>query len=365
MDKAKNTSIVDMGGYQTELIGKVMTPDEMPPSQISQELKSPVMEFARNEVNRPDLAQLAYSYKDPDNIFIADQAAPFYPVSDVNGKYRKFNEDTFYNEPMVAIGKEDHPNKVKWGSAYVNYDLSGRALSIFLSKLDEDQAITQYGSIAKWRAVSTLVLTRMLLLQREREVATLYQTTANFASGYYSTPTAWTTVTTLPKSDVITAVDTPLLAPPNTIICAHDVYRCLQKHADVRSDVTISVPKRAQGNAIVDIPSLAAYFDINNFVVGSALYNSTPASSSPTFTRIWLNYFTVCRLDTMGGTDLSPSFAVTFKLQTQSFPNVSGWSVKSVMDNVAGFAGGELLMVGYWAQPVVFSDKTGYSLKAI
>jgi hypothetical protein len=39
--------------------------------------------------------------------------------------------------------------------------------------------------------------------------------------------------------------------------------------------------------------------------------------------------------------------------------------VKSISDGIAGVAGGELLMVGYWVEPIIYAQKTGYSLKAL
>jgi hypothetical protein len=112
---------------------------------------------------------------------------------------------------------------------------------------------------------------------------------------------------------------------------------------------------------VVRRTAIERFFD-SAIAVGSARYNSTPASSTATYSRIWANYVGVVHI---GGTgELATPFCRTYRLQSEAFPNVNGWAVKSVMSNVS-FAGGEILMVGYFAQEKVFANMSGYLLKAL
>lgn len=85
-----------------------------------------------------------------------------------------------------------------------------------------------------------------------------------------------------------------------------------------------------------------------------------------TLSYIWQNYVAVLhnQMNT-GAPEFDAPFCVSFKLQSASFPNVQGFTVKSVMDTAGSMAGGELMMVGYWCQEKVFAANNGYLLKAL
>jgi len=361
----KNVKIQDQIAG-TPIIGKVLTPEEFSGKEASNFLRSSIQEYARNEINRTDMASLAQAYSQKESDFIADTVAPFVPVTSLVGKYRVFDERTFFDRPETANSKNVDPNQIEYGSSYTNFDLSGKALAVWMSDIDRDEAINMYGSVAKWRKINTLLLARLLMLDREIRVADLYQTTGNFDTNMVASLTAWSGVATVPKKDVIDNIygSYPLYAPMTHIILPHDVWYTLKTHADVRSDVTVGVGKRGKGITTVDDEALNHYFD-TQVVVGHAMYNSTPASSTMTASRIWANYVTPVHLGDPGGDELSPSFAVTFKLKSTSFPNVDGWTVRSYRRESPGVVGGEMLAVGYWTDEQVYSQKLGWSLKAL
>lgn len=323
-----------------------------------------VREFAgANEAFRSDLSQAAYAYKDGEQNYIADLAAPMFPVQTLTGKYRKLDERTFYDAPAANAGKDTPPNRINFGSEYVNFDLTGRALAMYLSKVDLDEAVNQWGSVAKFRKICTDLLTRLLLLDRELAVASLYQTSGNYASGFTATPTVWSAANSTPQADVVTAEDT-ILTPRDLLVMGHNVYRALQQSAAVKGATTVSGAKRSEMQPFVNQDVIKYFFD-SEIIVGSARYNSTPKSGTPTLTNIWKDYVTVCHLGSNpGGDELSAPFVRTFKLQSSAFPNVNGWTVKTVPDN-STIAGGEILMVGYFSDEVIFAQKSGYLIKAL
>lgn len=342
---------------------------DIPQQQIATNLGGTnVAYFSRNEMNRMDLANLAWAYKDPDFTFIGsdENVMPMRPVTSLKSKVRVMAERTFYDRANTLQGGQSSPSaRVTYESTYTDYDLSQRSLAIVMSDIEKDEAVNQWGSVAKWRSVNTMLLTHLLRLDLELEIATLLQADATYASGYYAdVSNSWAGTLGTPKADVITAEDTPILAPKNRMIFGHDVYRACQKSAQITGDTTVSGPKRSTLQPYVNLEAIQNYFDCP-ISVGSALYNSTPASTTPTYTRIWLNYAIVCHQTSPGGNDLAPSFCMNLKLQSPTFPNVNGWTVKSVRDELNSLPGAEILMVGYWIDPVVFSQKLGYKLKAI
>ena len=337
---------------------------DVPASQLSQDMKNPVMEFARNEQHRPLLAQAAYAYKD--DSFIADQVAPFYTngITSMIGQYRKFNERTFYDRPETETAKDAPPGRINFGSALEDYDLTGRALSIFLSKADEGQAITQYGSVAQWRNIATMMLTKLLLLDREITVADLYQTAGNYAAGFTATASPlWSDAAATLLEDVATGEDA-LYTEADTYVLGYDVYRQLQRHPAITGATTVTGPRRSQLRPMVTVEGINAYFEVP-IIVGKARYNSTPQADTVTMTRIWQNNLTIAHLKTdPGGPDMSAPFVRTFLLNNSSLPNYNGFSVKTVQTN-ASLLGGEMLMVGYFSQEKVYADKSGYKLECL
>jgi len=322
-----------------------------------------ISQFGSNEVNRIHLADAAYLYANDQMDFIADQVAPVFPVNSLAGKYRKFDERMNFDRPDVKRGKDSPPAKINQGSEFENYDLSGRALSVYMSNVDRDDAVNQYGSTAKWRKVLTEQLTHLLLIDLEIEVADLLQTTGNYASGFTATATPlWSDASANFQENVMTGEDA-LYADRDVIVMGYDVYRQCQKSPQIKGASTVSSGsgKRKDNLPFVNLESISNFFD-SEIVVGKARYNSSPESSTMTLSRIWANHAVIMHRGS--GREFETPFARIFKLQSQTFPNVGGFTVKSVMDS-SSIAGGELLMVGYWAQPKVFAQKAGYKLKCL
>jgi len=339
----------------------IMSDREMPMGQLMTEMKS-VREFASNEVHRPLLAQAAYAYKD--NSFIADQVAPFYGVKVLHGEYRKFAERTFYDQPETNKGKDTPPARIEWEDTLEDFDLTGRALAIYLSNVDKDQAVIQYGSEAAWRNVATMMLTRLLLIDREITVADLYQTSGNYAAGFTATASPlWSDAAAKLLTNVHTGEDA-LLTAADTMVIGHNVMRTLQIHPAITGATTVGGQRRSQLYPYVDLMGLETYFD-RKIIVGGARYNSTPATSTLTLSRKWADYVTICHLQPdPGGADMSAPFVRTFILDSPVVPNFRGFAVKSVVEN-STLAGGEVLMVGYFSQEKIFAQKSGYLLEAL
>jgi len=323
----------------------------------------------------------AWAYKPP-YPFIYAQVAPPLPVSAIKTDYRLFAERTFFDRPdTTGVTRTSHPAKIRFTSSTANIDLTGRALAIELSDVDKADAIAQYGSSEVWRQTCISVLKTLIELDLEIEIAALFQTQGNFATGYYGTEEAgdfaatkyWSNAAATPLADCMMAVygktstPAPLLGQWDSLIVGKDVnYYLRTAVSDVKSAVTVSVGNRSSARPIVDEEAVKQYFNIANYIVGGAMYNSTPESATPTMSDIWSKYAVMCQLSgALGGDMLSPAFARIAVLDSQVVPNYQGWTVRSVRDEMMGAIGGEILVVAYWAQPVIISQKLGWNLKVV
>lgn len=325
--------------------------------------------FARNEQHNPLLAEALWAYRNPNDMFIAEQVSQVIPVNSLTGQWRSLSQNTMFDVPEVAAGKEDKPNKMEYGSSLTSWDLSGKALCIFMSNVDKAQAVAQWGSEAKWRQVNGMVLMHALMLYYEAEVATVFQADASYATGYYSTESPlWSASNSTPYSDAIGYVDTPILAPVDSIIMGHNVYSTLRTNNDVvgrttvtQSDINMSVPN--VGKAAME--NLFGY----PIMVGSAIYNSAPDTpATPTFSRIWADYFMIGAFQSMlGGPELSPSFCKTFQLQdgAANLGSVNGFTFRSIPSEMEGGVGGEYLVAAHWTDVQPIASKSAYKAKVL
>jgi len=365
MAEIRNRDLIKEVAKASPLFGSIRW--DIPGGQITTELSAhnhQVAEYATKEKFRTLDSKASAMYKDPDQIYIADQVAPFFPRPDLIGSYRKIDEKTFYTRPKVGAAKNTPPNRIDWGDSLVNYDLTGRALSIYLSRIDLDQAKTQYGSEQRYRELARMFLTRLLVLDREITVASLYQTTGNFDAGFTATASPlWSSSSATILGDMATAEDA-LLAPRDMTIIAHNVYREMQKNTLITGASTVSGSKRQELQTYVNKEAIENYLD-SSVIVGSARYDSSPKTPATlTMSRIWEDYVTVCHLSSDPSSEIASPCVRTFILDSNVVPNYQGWSVKVVPDD-STLAGGELMMLGYFAQEKVFAQKNMYSIKAL
>lgn len=341
---------------------------------------SDILSFASNERMRAHEHQLMWAYRDPDQVYVADQVAPTVGVSSITSDYRLLAEETFYNEPSVNTNRTDRPKMVEFKSTLANIDLTGRALAVALPNVDKADAISQFGSVQKWRDVNIKMLKRLIQLHRERTVATLFQTQTNFATGFYGTLEAgdwssykyWSDTQALPLQCFLLAARGQInssyhpLAPFDTVIVGDDVDYYLRICPDVKDAVAVNATDRSAARPIVSDEAIRQYFGVANYIPARAMYNSTTYQSTPTIGAIWNNYAIFCHLGVqVGGDELSAAFAKTCQLDTNDLPNYEGYMVRSIEEPLMGGLGGEIVVCVYWAQERIFSQKVGYNLKVL
>lgn len=365
---ALTKEVLELASKEMPIFGKgthLMSEKDMPQSQLGANIGSRnVVEFAKNEYFQPILSNVIQAYSDNDQAFIADIVAPFFEVPALSGTWRKMADRTFYDQPNTAAGKMTRPNFIDHQSDLINYDLSGRALAAYISRVDMDDSINQYGSADRLRQIVATQLAKLLLLDREITVANLYQTVGTYAAGFTAVAAPlWSAAAATPMGDVITGED-KLYSPRDLVILGHNVYRTLQTSPAVTGSTLVSGATRNQLKPYANQEAIENYFD-SKIAVGSARYNSTPGTDTMTMTYIWRDYAIAAHLaDDPGLPEISSPFVRTFKLKSKSFPNVEGWTVKTVQDE-GTMAGGEILMVGYWSQEKVYAQKAGYLIQAL
>ena len=338
--------------------------------ELSQE-EIKILEFQSPATYRHNEARLMYGYSNPAYAFVADKVAPYVPVQGLQGQYEKINEDTFFNQVNDNLSDRSYPKEINWGSTFENYELSGYGLSVFLSGIQEADAVRRYGSKARWRKVYLELLATTMKLNKEKRILDFFTNSSNYATGYtktlaanekfddYSTPSnPQTTVITAMKKLVEMGIAATAILPDSLTDWA------LRHHTKVIEAISGGAIKGKTKQAIVDRTDIARYFRIpeENYFVAQAVYNTTPAKSTPTMGRVMGDYMVVFHLNRqVTENTFNPSFIVQITMGALAdIRNAGGWKVKSIRDERAGGEGGEWVQAWYYSQLKVHAQKLGY-----
>lgn len=315
------------------------------------------------------LHDLMWGYQNPMGDYLAEQLVTQFGVPNLAGAYRQLNEDTLFNIPDTQMSERSTPKEFFWGDSTASYVLAGHGLRCFLSKTQEQTAVDQYGSIAKWRAVHALAMASRLKLQHEQEFLTAITTTGNYATGNYvtkSTTNNWISApnTSVPIDDAIAAHQQGAKygIRYNYVVASSSVHFALCKHPQIIGTIAGGAYKGKGTAANVDVADIARALRVpeGNYLPSFTAYNSTPSAATATIGPIMGDYIAFLFVDpNSGGSELMPTFMKNFVL-SPSVSVSSGFKTKIVKEEQAGGEGGEWLL-GWWFKKVqVISNRMGY-----
>lgn len=320
---------------------------------------------------RPDLAELAYNYQNDDTqAFIAEQAMPFKGLQNDKGSFRSPTEDTYYNQPNMAMSRTGYPNSFNWTDGTTNFDLKPYGGSFEFNNQELSQwQLYGYSSQADMIARNIEWLAVMAKLNLEVSFASFMTTTSNFASGFYvdinATSTKWNDLNNSdPLKDVLAAKET-LWGVPTDMIIGQQMLHYLMQHPKIRTATTVMGAKRDKGvDPTVTPDFLANYFGVPRVWVSSGIYNTSP-NTPATMTKgyIWDSaYVWLGVLDK--GTSLNPmnkSFAYALSLSVPNVPKAGGnWIAKETIDERAGGVGMHYFDLVFYMQYKLRAQKLGY-----
>ena len=150
-------------------------------------------------------------------------------------------------------------------------------------------------------------------LGHEKLAADLATNPANYAPGN-TLAVAGTDKWTDPNSDPFTQVEDGKLTvaakigvEPNTLVIGREVFGALRKHPKIKDQFKYT------GRESVTVEMLAAYFDIEQVVVGRAVYLPTDAPDDTPANFIWGNAAMLSYVN-RDGTYMAPSYGYTYRL---------------------------------------------------
>lgn len=179
--------------------------------------------------------------------------------------------------------------EVKWSKSTDSYSVLGYGLSTVVTKEDMANADPQVDPAKD----ASKILVDQLMLAYEKRVADLAFATGTFTqTAALSGADRWDTDNASPiakVSDAKSTVRGAIGVEPNTLIVGYDVWRALQKQAEIRKVIFgLNAPEGMPTEAQV-----AQALGVDRVLVGRAVYKS----AANTFTNIWGKYAMVAYID--------------------------------------------------------------------
>ena len=312
------------------------------------------------------LTVLANQWKPSARGYIASQALPIWRVSE-----RKFNYLTFDKTEIFSVVTDPrradagYAKEVTWSVTETSSETVPYALRDFLT--DRQIASKQY-QIA-WENNTVTFLCEQLALAYEKRIADYLFSGTTFSShtAALSGTDRWDDSTSDPRKTFLTYAGTTFMhMRPNTLIIGEAVRDALMYHPALAG-----LKKYTNGIVGVTETDLAAYFGVDQVLVGKALYNASDHGASASYGNLWGKYALLAYLAPGGGGPLpprQPSLGYNFMLDSQLGSGVPGaegiMRVRSYRDEGKGGAG-SWYEVDHESKALVIDTTCGYLLSTV
>lgn len=302
----------------------------------------------------PELTAIAVAYKNPAEALIADSVLPRVPVPK-KFTYSVFSPAQSYTVPDTKIGRKSEPNMVDFGGTLV----TAECLDYGLDDLVPNDEVAAWESMPKPaaggppspQAISSMMLSHLVQLDREIRVAGVVFNTSNYSGTNQATlsgTSQWSDfVNSNPLLAITLALDIPLVRP-NTLVIGQQAWTQLRQHPKIvqaigRSAQTAGFASRQQVGDLLEIP---------NILVGQAFYNTAKKGQTATYSRAWGKHCSLLNIDSLAAQIGQPTYGWTGQWGTR----IAG----TIQEPKKGLRGGETVRVGESVQEVVVCTDAGY-----
>lgn len=253
----------------------------------------PLVSQANQRIVDHVLTGLAHDYEQQD--FVGLELAPAVPVGEHGGNIIQFDDSHFEAADFtrapgaefrtIQSGYEGRPFKLKY---------KGGDYSV---PMETSQDTMRLG--IDWDLHATTLLMERLLHEHERETASVFTTTGNYATTHraaLSGADQWNSGTadiTTQIRDAIGTVGRESGSERNLVLwMGRDVFHALRQDASIRGNFGLIGDSASTANRLLTAPMLASYFEVEKVVVGTAVTKDQTGAKN----YIWGNFAGVCKV---------------------------------------------------------------------
>lgn len=302
----------------------------------------------------PELTAIAIAFQNPDAALIADRVLPRVPTP------KKFTWTSYtvaqgYTVPDTKVGRKSEPNMVDFGGT-LN---TGETLDYGLDDLVPNDEVQAWESMPKPstggpvspQALSTMMLTGLVQLDREIRVAGVVFNTANYSGANQATLSGtgqWSDyVNANPLLAITSALDIPLVRP-NKMVIGRLAWTQLRGHPKIVQ----AIGKSAQTAGNASLQQVADLLELQEIMVGAAFYNTAKKGQTPVYARAWGKHCSLLHIDSLAAQLQQPTFGWTAQWGTKIAGEIPAPN--------AGLRGGVRVRAGESVQEIVVSTDAGY-----
>lgn len=302
----------------------------------------------------PQLTAIAIGYRNADVNLIADRVLPRFPTA------KKFNYTVYgtgqgYSVPNTKVGRKSEPTMVDFSGSTVTAEVVDYGLDDLVPndeiKAFEDMPKPASGGPIDPKALSTMMLTGLVELDREVRVAGTVFNTVNYAAGNQQTlsgTSQWSDYTNSnPLSALLAALDSTLIRA-NKLVLGQQAWTALRQHPKIVN----AVFRTPQNSGSVPKEALAELLEIDEVIVGAGFVNTARKGQTPTFARVWGKHASLIYSSLTAAQAAQPCYGFTAQWGTR----IAG----ALPEPKSGLRGGERVRVGESVLEVISAPDAGY-----
>ncbi len=306
----------------------------------------------------PELTAIAIGYQNTDDMLIADKVLPRVPTASLFN-YTIYDTDQAYTVPNTQVGRKSEPETVDFQGTDATSQVEDFALDDFIPQRDievfDAMPKPATGGPLSPQVLATQMLTNLILLAREVRVANVVFNAANYAAGQTETlagTSQWSDyVDSDPLSDLMAALDVPLLRP-NTMVIGRQAWTVLRQHPKIVQ----AVFKTYQGAGVVSQQAVADLLEIKQVLVGSGRVNTAKKGQNPSYQRVWGKNCSLIYTSEAAAQTFQPTFGFTAQFGTKI--------AASIPELKRGIKGGETIRVGEQVKELISASASGYYIES-
>ena len=265
---------------------------------------------------QPRLTQIAMAV-DPGGL-IADMACPSVK-SAYKFAYTKHDVKDRLTIPDTKASRASALNEVEFGATdVVDKTLDyGLADPVPYRDIDEtDKAMAAIDPLAD----ATMALAVLVKLDREKRVADLIQTAANYAASHSVTlagNSQWSDANSNPRKAIMDRMDVPLVRP-NCLVLGQQAWTALRQHPKIVEAVNMS-GAGDEASGAVGSKAVAELFELDHVLVGRAQYQTANKGQDANYEYMWGKHAALLHINrdvgSMKAGGVMPTFCFTAEAQ--------------------------------------------------
>lgn len=302
----------------------------------------------------PQLTAIAMVYSNPATALIADDVLPRTPTA------KKFSWSSYdvaqgFTVPQTLVGRKSVPTEVDFTGTMITDEVRDYGLDDVVPN-DEIEAFDAMPKPANSGplnplAISTMLVTKLIGLDREVRVAAQVFNAASYAAANLATlsgTSQWSDyANSNPLDSILTALDVPLYRP-NVAIFGQATFTKLRQHPKIVQ----AVFGTAQTGGVVTREQLAAVLEIQRVVVGAGFVNTARKGQLVNTQRCWGKHASFIYVDREAAMAQQPCFGFT----AQWGDKIAG----DIPEPRMGLRGSQRVRVGESVKEVISAPALGY-----